>query len=141
MKAFKKYLKDHKAKLIGYPIAIAVIAVLVLLAVHFGKQKSSAPEEFTIYHLEAEGALPVEVIEGANGSKIEFDPNTTHFTYTDRFGHKWYSDSLAEDPTHAELSALVLITYQNNIGTRYELDSDTESVQRKNSWYFLTEME
>ena len=135
MKAFKKYLKDHKAKLIGYPIAIAVIAVLVLLAVHFGKQKSSAPEEFTIYHLEAEGALPVEVIEGANGSKIEFDPNTTHFTYTDRFGHKWYSDSLAEDPTHAELSALVLITYQNNIGTRYELDSDTESVQRKNYTY------
>jgi len=42
---------------------------------------------------------------------------------------------LAEDPTHAELSALVLITYQNNIGTRYELDSDTESVQRKNYTY------
>lgn len=135
MKAFKKYLKDHKAKLIGYPITIAVIAVLVLLAVHFGKQSESAPEEFTIYHLEAEGALPVEVIEGANGSKIEFDPNTTHFTYTDRFGKKWYSNSLAEDPTHAELAALVMITYQNNLGTRYELDSDTESVQRKNYTY------
>lgn len=131
--AFKNFLKKHKGKLIGYPIAIAVIAVLVLLAIHFGKTASSVVEEIVPYRFELE-EFSTEVLD--NGIlHLEFDPETTHFVLTDKYGNTWNSVSTVEDGTHTELNALLKITFQNSLGTRYEYDSDVQSVERKNYNY------
>ena len=132
MKAIKAFLKKNKAKLIGYPIAIVVIGLVVFLVIHFGKKAASTTtEEIVPYQNEYEDNMAPEYLDNGFVS-LEFDPNTTRFKFTDKNKNVWYSTSQAEDMSHAELEALIKITFQNSIGNRYELDSDTDSVQRGN---------
>ena len=132
MKAIKAFLKKNKAKLIGYPIAIVVIGLVVFLVIHFGKKAASTTtEEIVPYQNEYEENMPPEYLDNGIVS-LEFDPNTTRFKFIDKNKNVWYSTSQAEDMSHAELEALIKITFQNSIGNRYELDSDTDSVQRGN---------
>ncbi|MBP5353663.1 MAG: hypothetical protein J6Y67_00830 [Lachnospiraceae bacterium] len=137
MKAVKAFLKKNKAKLIGYPIAIVVIGVLVFLVIHFGKKSStSEAEEIVPYQNEYEENMAPEFLD--NGIiRLEFDPNTTHFTLTDKYGNTWYSTSQTEDLTHSELEALIQVVWQNSIGTRYEYDSNSQSVERHNYNYSI----
>ena len=137
MKAVKAFLKKNKAKLIGYPIAIVVIGVLVFLVIHFGKKSStSEAEEIVPYQNEYEENMAPEFLD--NGIiRLEFDPNTTHFTLTDKYGNTRYSTSQTEDLTHSELEALIQVVWQNSIGTRYEYDSNSQSVERHNYNYSI----
>ncbi|MBO4627018.1 MAG: hypothetical protein J5645_03460 [Lachnospiraceae bacterium] len=129
----KEFFKRNRAKMIGYAITIAIIAGLIFLAIHFGGQSSTTTEEIPVYTFDSEDPKAKEPIKLTNGSlTLELDPVTTHFTLKDKFGHIWNSQSLATDPTHSEVAALVMITFQNSAGNRYELNSFTDSVERGN---------
>ena len=129
----KDFFKRNRAKFIGYAIAIVIIGGLVFLAIHFGGKKSSGVEEIPIYTFDSEDPEAKKPIVLDNGRlKLTLDPTTTHFTLEDSFGHVWNSTSLAMDPSHEEVSALVTITFQNISGSRYELNSQTDSVERGN---------
>ena len=130
MKALKEFCKKNKSKLIGYPIAIVVIGVLVYLAWYFGTKSSVTTEEITPYQLDSEEFQVQTITNGI--TSLEFDEETTHFVWTDKYGNKWYSTSQASDKSHSELDALVKIIYQDSKGNQTPLDAYKESTERKN---------
>ncbi len=127
------FFQRNKGKIIGYPIAAVVIVALIFLARYFGREKEKVIEELPLYSF---GELSKDPITLDNGIvSLVFDPTTTHFVFTDKNKHKWFSDSQAEDTQHTELNALLMITYQDSKGEPKKYDSDKWSVQLLNYNY------
>lgn len=133
-KAFKNFLKKNKSKLIGYPIFIAVVIAIVLLAKHFSTKSTTETDELQIYRFDEESSKDPITISN-NNLTLVFDPATTLFTLTDKFGHVWNSASIADDATHSELKANVTVAYVDTNGTPQKLNSYSESVKRGNYTY------
>lgn len=132
-RALKEFAHNNKSKLIGYPIAIVVIGVLVFLAVHFGTNATAEPiEEIIPYQFPSE-EKNLESVTLTNGSlTLDFDPNTTQFVLTDKYGNRWYSSSQVANKSHKELEALMIVKYKNSAGNEQTLDSFVQCVARNN---------
>lgn len=124
-----------KRKIIITLSCVCVIAVLVALAIHFGLGKSVEEEPIKPYRFDSELSTDMQTI--SNGSlKLEFDPTTTHFTLTDRFGNQWTSNPEGSDAAgRKELQSTVVISYTDNKGVSTQLDNYKSSVEKGNYSY------
>lgn len=124
-----------KRKIIITLSCVCVIAVLVVLAIHFGFGGSEEQESIKPYRFDSELSTEVQTI--SNGSlKLEFDPTTTHFTLTDRFGNQWTSNPEGSDAAgRKELQSTVVISYTDTKGVSTQLDNYKSSVEKGNYSY------
>ncbi len=123
-----------KKKIIIGVISCVCIAALAALAVYFGRSGKEVEESLNVYRFDSDYSTEIQVIKNGD-QKLEFDPNTAQFTYTDAKGNVWYSNPQGTDLTREELKAMLVIEYKDYKGVKYPLDSYDSSVARGNWCY------
>ena len=127
-----------KKKIIITVAAILVIGVLAVLAIKFGTGTDEA-ENIEPYRFSAELDTELQTLD--NGKvKLEFDPTTAQFVFTDANGTEWYSNATGESAeTRDELQSTMIITYSNSRGISYTYDNYEYSVLKGNYQYEVIE--
>ena len=124
-----------KKKLITIAITCAVIAVLTILAIKFGGDKDTTSEPLDAYRFDSDVSTDPQTI--SNGTvKLVFDPKTTGFTFTDKYGNEWTSFPEGhESSSYDILRSLLYVEYKNYNGQANNLSSYEHSVAKGNYTY------
>lgn len=124
-----------KKKLIATAITCVVIAILVVLAIKFGNSTTKESEPMEMYSFDAELSKDVQVISNGTVS-LKFDPATTRFVFTDKFGNEWSSNpDGAESSGNDVVQSLLYIEYKNKNGVKFYLNTNEHSVKKENYTY------
>ena len=124
-----------KKKIITTAITCVIIGVLTFLASKFGSDETSESERMEAYRFDSEVSTDPQTLDNGTVSLV-FYPETTAFTFTDKFGNEWTSfPAGAESSGYDILQSLLYVEYKNYNGQKNYLNSYEHSVQKGNYTY------
>ncbi|MCQ2422904.1 MAG: DUF5696 domain-containing protein [Lachnospiraceae bacterium] len=124
-----------KKKLITAAITCVIIGVLTFLAIKFGSGTEEEVKKMDIFRFNSDIDTELQTIQ--NGKvKLEFDPVTTLFTFTDANGKQWKScPDAAVAAADERVMSLLYLEYKNGSGVKMYLNSYEHSVAKGNYTY------
>lgn len=124
-----------KRFIITASILLVIIGLFIVLIVKFGNTKDEEEEPITAYRFDSDMDIEPQTIQSGK-VKLVFDPTTTNFVYTDKYGNEWLSSPEgAEEGGSEAVKSLLMVEYKNNAGKKNFLSSREHSVNKGNYTY------